>query len=83
MKERNTLIPFHQAVIKAISKTNPSVIFFDPNDLFCDSKKCSMIDANGLPFYRDQLHISEYGSIKLLGLFQKWAEKNLSEKITT
>ncbi|WP_131779928.1 acyltransferase family protein [Legionella bozemanae] len=83
LKERNALIPFHQAVIKTISKTNPDVVFFDPNDLFCDEKKCSIIDTNGLPFYRDQLHISEYGSIKLVGLFQKWVEKNLSEKIIT
>lgn len=78
LKERNALIPFNQAVIKTISKTNPGVVFFDPNDLFCDEKKCSMIDANGLPFYRDQVHISEYGSIKLADLFEKWAKKNLS-----
>ncbi|HHF7387161.1 TPA: acyltransferase family protein, partial [Legionella bozemanae] len=83
LKERNALIQSNQAVIKTISKTNPSVVFFDPNDLFCDSKKCSMIDTNGLPFYRDHAHISEYGSIKLVGLFQKWVEKNLSEKIIT
>ncbi|STO33863.1 acyltransferase family protein [Legionella bozemanae] len=78
LKERNALIPFNQAVIKTISKTNPGVVFFDPNDLFCDEKKCSMIDTNGLPFYRDQVHISEYGSIKLADLFEKWAKKNLS-----
>ncbi|HHF7368303.1 TPA: acyltransferase family protein [Legionella bozemanae] len=78
LKERNALIPFNQAVIKTISKTNPGVVFFDPNDLFCDEKKCSMIDTNGLPFYRDQVHISEYGSIRLADLFEKWAKKNLS-----
>ncbi|AWN74169.1 acyltransferase family protein [Legionella anisa] len=81
LKERNSLIPFNQAVIKTISKTNPNVVFFDPNDLFCDSKKCSRIDTNGLPFYRDQIHISEYGSIKLINLFEKQSAKNLSEKI--
>ncbi|MCE0723596.1 MULTISPECIES: acyltransferase family protein [Legionella] len=83
LKERNSLTQLSQSVIKAISKTNPNVVFFDPNDLFCDSKKCSMTDTNGLPFYRDQLHLSEYGSIKLIDLFEKQSEKNLSKTIIT
>ncbi|MBA2652914.1 MAG: acyltransferase [Tatlockia sp.] len=68
-----------QPVIESLKLTNPRVVFFDPNRLFCDSKKCSMIDK-GIPLFRDEHnHLSVYGSKKLAKLFEKWAKKNIPE----
>lgn len=62
------------------AKSNPQVIFFDQNDLFCSNGKCSMV-RNGMPLMRDDIHISEYASIKVSKLFAKWAAKHVPELI--
>ncbi|CDZ78169.1 O-acetyltransferase OatA [Legionella massiliensis] len=65
--------------VQSIKKTNPNVVFFNQNQLFCDDKKCSMI-RDGLPLFRDQsYHLSEYGSIQLANIFEKWAIENIPE----
>jgi len=62
-----------------ITLTNPNVAFFDQNDLFCNSEKCSMV-LNGMPLFRDEnQHISEYGSIELSKIFTQWARNNAPE----
>lgn len=65
--------------VDRISLTNPNVLFFDPNELFCRNQKCSLIH-NRMPLYRDQYqHISEYGSGVLSEIFVEWAKANSPE----
>jgi peptidoglycan/LPS O-acetylase OafA/YrhL len=72
-REMNELF---QPLIDQITKTNPQVLFFDQNDLFCDKKRCSMI-KDGMPLFRDEAqHLSEFGSIQLAHIFKKWAAAN-------
>ena len=59
----------------SISVSNKNVLFYDQNELFCNNK-CSYI-KDGMPLYRDQVHISEYGSIVLSELFVNWAQQNI------
>lgn len=62
---------------KTISATNPNVLFFNQNDLYCNSSKCSMI-KNGVPLFRDEYaHLSEFGSIELGKVFESWARTNV------
>lgn len=67
-----------EPLVREISKSNPMVRFFDQNDLFCDGQKCSMVSA-GMPLARDYGHVSEFGSLKIQGIFSRWAEKNIPE----
>jgi len=60
------------AVVDQLARTNTHFLVFDPNDAFCNGKKCSMI-INGMPALRDKVHLSEYGSIEVAKVFQKWA----------
>lgn len=63
-------------LVQQLSKTNPNVAFFNQNELFCDANKCSMI-RNGMPLFRDEFHhLSEYGSVELSNIFEKWAKIN-------
>ena len=63
-------------LVQQLSKTNPNVAFFNQNELFCDANKCSMI-RNGIPLFRDEFHhLSEYGSVELSNIFEKWAKIN-------
>jgi hypothetical protein len=56
-----------------ISSTNPEVLFFNPNDLFCGKSKC-VYTRDGLPLLRDRYHhLSEYGSVELIKRFSEWA----------
>jgi len=82
--ERTQLADHISPLIRQLSITNPNVVFFDPNDLFCDKEKCSEI-RNGMPLSRDLDanghggHLSEYGSIELSNIFEKWARINLPQ----
>ena len=68
-----------ELLVQSLKKSNPSVAFFDPNPLFCDSQKCSMI-RKGIPLLRDEHnHLPEYGSIELAKIFEKWAQQNIPE----
>ena len=79
VSERIKLNQRFRVLIDAIQRTNPNVLFFDQNDLFCDATKCSMI-RDGMPLLRDQFHhMSEYGSVELSKLFAQWATRNLPE----
>ena len=73
---KNILESFSPLII-SLKTTNPNVLFFDPNKVFCHENKCSMID-NGLPLFRDRYqHFSVYGSKKVAKLFEKWAISNM------
>ena len=61
---------------EAILKTNPNVLFFDPNDMYCNGQTCSYL-SRGMPLNRDSGHLSEFGSIEVQKSFTKWAGENL------
>lgn len=76
---RRRLDESFRPLVRQISSTNPGVVFFDQNDLFCNQKKCSML-LNGMPLLRDEFqHVSEYGSIEISKIFVQWARVNLPE----
>ncbi|MER0810256.1 acyltransferase family protein [Pseudomonas aeruginosa] len=59
-----------------IKSTHPSVKFFDPNTIFCDGGKCSLV-VDGMPMYRDEyMHFSVFASELYAKKFVQWAEKN-------
>ncbi|MCO3905904.1 acyltransferase, partial [Pseudomonas aeruginosa] len=59
-----------------IKATHPSVKFFDPNTIFCDGGKCSLV-VDGMPMYRDEyMHFSVFASELYAKKFVQWAEKN-------
>jgi peptidoglycan/LPS O-acetylase OafA/YrhL len=64
--------PFMNEIIKR----NPKVLFFDPNEFFCENGECSFI-SDGLPLVRDARHLSEHGSAKVQKSFMLWAKKNI------
>jgi hypothetical protein len=66
-------------IIQTLSATNPGVLFFNQNELFCNADRCSMVH-DGMPLFRDQYnHLSEYGSTELAKIFEKWASSNIPE----
>lgn len=65
-------------VKNGILAADPTALFFDPNEMFCNKESCSYL-LNGLPLHRDFGHFSEYGSIELQKYFTAWAKSNLPE----
>jgi hypothetical protein len=73
IQERAKLDKKFEPLIKELERTHPEVPIFDPNDLFCDAEKCSMVH-DGIPLLRDRYqHLSVYGSVEQAKLFRKWA----------
>lgn len=50
--------------VAGIQDRHPSLMVFDPLDVFCDNDVCTMKDADS-PFLRDYGHLSVAGSVKL------------------
>jgi len=70
-----------QPLIDSFHRTNPEVLIFDPNGLFCNAGSCSFI-RDGLPLYRDQFqHVSEYGSGIIANDFAAYLRTNLPEAL--
>jgi peptidoglycan/LPS O-acetylase OafA/YrhL len=68
-----------EPVVRYLSRTNPGVVFFSQDDLFCTAEKCALI-RDGMPLIRDTYgHISEYGSTELSKLFEAWAATNVPQ----
>ncbi len=78
-KEREDMLASFQPLMVAIKKTNPNVLFFDQNSLFCDSHICKFL-KNNIPLVRDS-HFSEYGSIEMSKVFANWALSNVPSLI--
>lgn len=51
----------YRALIVKISRDFPDVEIWDPYDFICNSGVCNPV-INGYPLYRDDLHLSIYGS---------------------
>ncbi len=76
---REDLNAHFKPLVDSIHASNPKVLFFDQNDLFCNSRNCSLI-RDGLPLYRDEFHhISEYGSNLIAQHFVIFLRQNLPE----
>lgn len=82
--ERVELNRSFRPLVEKISAMNKNVLFFDPNNLFCDEIKCSLL-RNGMPLSRDLTqdehggHLSLYASDELTKLFVEWANKHLPD----
>ena len=75
---RKSILDDFNPLLIEINKKHPKVLVFEQNDIFCDrdDDRCSFI-RNGLPLHRDNVHISEYGSLLLQDYFTKWSFKNI------
>ena len=71
-KQRETISEQFRHVTDLLMSTNPQVRVFDQNELLCPEARCYAMHK-GIPLYRDQWHLSEYGSTQLAGIFEKWA----------
>lgn len=64
-----------------ITKTNPQTLFYDASAFYCGTTTCSF-KLNGMPIYRDGLHLSEYASQELSRHFSTWAASNVPSLLT-
>jgi len=82
--EIDELVNKFNPLISQIKNTNPNVLFFDQNLLFCKNNKCSYLH-DGMPLSRDMYfqgnggHYSIYGSERLAKIFVEWANINLPD----
>lgn len=71
-----------QPLVDVIRVSNPGVIFYDQNELFCSDDICSFV-RDGMPLLRDDTgHYSEYASMQSARLFIKWAKQNAPDVLT-
>jgi peptidoglycan/LPS O-acetylase OafA/YrhL len=63
---------------EAIAASNPKVLFFDQNDVYCADGRCSRV-RDGMPLDRDPNHMSEYGSLLVYERFVEWARTNVPQ----
>lgn len=76
---RTQMMAGFKPLVDAIKTSNPNVLFFDQNDLYCPvGDRCSFV-RDGLPLHRDTEHISEYASRQLQPYFMEWARTHLPE----
>ena len=63
--------------------SNPDILFFDQNAVFCDSEECRFKTEEGIPLYRDEnFHLSEFASIEVGQNFQTWVISSLPELLS-
>jgi len=67
-----------QKLFDDISGQYPDVLFYDQNELYCRGPECSYM-LNGIPLFRDEVHISEYASLKVQEKFSAWAKTHVPE----
>lgn len=73
---RNDIDTLFDPMKEAIHKRFPKVLFFDQNEIFCNSKECNLI-YKGMPVYRDQFsHYSIFASEVIAEKFAEWAKTN-------
>jgi hypothetical protein len=66
-------------VVNTLMKTNPNVIFFDPNITFCDNEKCKF-NFPLFPVFRDvYFHYSVQASVKVIDNFVDYVKINFNE----
>ena len=68
---------------EGIRDSNPEVLFFDQNSVFCDFEECRFKTEEGIPLYRDEnFHLSEFASIEVGRDFQTWVIGALPELLS-
>jgi hypothetical protein len=68
---------------EGIRDSNPEVLFFDQNSVFCDFEECRFKTEDGIPLYRDEnFHLSEFASIEVGRDFQTWVIGALPELLS-
>ncbi len=78
---REDLNTHFKPLVDSIHASNPKVLFFDQNDMFCDDKNCNLI-RDGLPLYRDEMHhISLFGSNLVAENFVGFLQQNQPEAL--
>lgn len=81
LSRREDLNAHFKPLVDSIHASNPKVLFFDQNDLFCNARNCSLI-WDGLPLYRDEFHhISVFGSDRVAEYFVGYLRQNLPEAL--
>lgn len=79
LKEYDDLKSNFQILVDSINTTNPRVLIFDQNILFCDKERCNF-KLPYMPAFRDEYaHLSEFASALLFEKFTKWAETEIPE----
>ena len=73
--QRETINEQFRHVTNSLMSTNPELRVFDQNELLCQEASC-YATQDGIPLFRDQWHLSEYGSIRLALIFERWAAVN-------
>jgi hypothetical protein len=80
LHKRKILLNYFTPLIEILNLKNPNVLFYDPNDFLCDlnNESCNYI-KNSLPLYRDETHISEFGSVEIQKNLNQWLLFNVPE----
>ena len=66
-----------------IRQSNPKVLFFDQNGVFCEFEDCRFRTVEGIPLYRDEsFHLTEFASLEIGRDFQTWVIGSLPELIS-
>lgn len=78
LAERARLERDFEPLRQSIAASNPNVLFFDQNDVYCESGGCSHV-RDGMPLDRDPNHLSEHGSVLVYERFVEWARTHVPE----
>ena len=81
LAQRIEVANYYKPLREYFAKSNPDVLFFNQNDIFCNNEKCSMV-RDGMPLMRDDVHMSEFASIEVSKIFAKWAAEHAPEMIS-
>jgi hypothetical protein len=66
-----------------IRESNPEVLFFDQNSVFCNFEECIFKTEEGIPLFRDEnFHLSEFASIEVGRDFHTWVIGSLPELLS-
>ena len=77
-KYEDILVKFEK-MANSLRETNPRVLFFDPNSVFCDSSICRFRFGD-MPAFRDEYgHFSLFASQKVADAFVEWAKIQMPE----
>ena len=80
---RETAAQDFRSFSERIQQSNPEVLFFDQNDVFCDIQECRFKTEEGIPLYRDEsFHLSEFASLEVGRNFQTWVIGSLPELLS-
>jgi hypothetical protein len=63
----------YRQIMSRLRAEFPLLLFYDPTNLFCDSVSCTPL-RDGRFLYRDEDHLSVYGSAYVGADFRKWLE---------